>query len=227
MATLAEFKAMFHEITTRVNVLIQQAENYYYKPKLMAARRYEPGGQTFLLIWRTIGFEIAARLYRLLERDARNHHLQALSTMLKDDALLLQMLPSYNRTGKRTEAGLRRARNAIVRDIKTLQKSRVFARMEIFRIRFVAHRQPEPRHLKRLPRSMQKNANVQNMKAADIRELTERVSDICVRIGDLIAYSNFSPETTASLARRDAKDLWEPAPPDEDMLAFLGRKSDA
>lgn len=223
MATLAEFNAMFHEVSTRVNVLIQQAENYYYMPRLMAARRYEPGGQTFLLIWRTIGFEIAARCYRLLERDMRNHHLAALARMLDDDTLLLQMLPTYNRTGKRTEAGLKRTRNAIVRDIRALQRSRVFARIEIFRIRFVAHRQPDPKHLTRLPRSMRKDANVQNMKAADVRELTERISALCVRIADLIGYTNFHPDTVASLARDDAKQLWEPVPPEDDPLHFLKR----
>lgn len=223
MATLSEFTARFLDISLRVNVLVQQAENYYYMPKLMKTRHGALGGQTFLLIWRTFGFEIAARLYRLLERGKVNHHLGALATMLDDDALLVQMLPTYNRTGTRTEAGLKRARNAVVKEIRTLQKSKAFARIEIFRIKFVAHSQPKPFRLDQLPKHMRKDANVENMKAADVRHLTDRIAAVCERIGELIGYTNFSAETTAKLAREDAKHLWEPTPPEDDPLHFLKR----
>lgn len=223
-ATLKEFNAMFHEIALRVSVLIQQTENYYYMNKLMNARLDELGGQTFLLIWRTFGFEIAARLYRLLERDMRNHHLAALAKMLKDDALLVKMLPTYNRTGNRTEAGLKRARNAIIAEIEKLQKSKPFARIEIFRIKFVAHRQPKPTRLDKLPKHMRKDANVEDMKADDVRQLTARIVAVCERIAELIGYTNFGPETIAKLAREDAKHLWEPTPPEDDPLHFLQRQ---
>jgi AbiU2 len=203
MVSIAKFKSASKTVRAHVDVLVQFSEIYYLMSKLKSKKIEEPGGQTFLLLWRAVGFELASRLYRLLEKaDLEHLHLGTLNEMLSDD-LLEELFVAAN---KHSRTAFRRTRNEIAKKLSTLRGSASYGRVAIFRQRFVAHRVTNPRDLKKYPW-----ADVQDLKIADLIYLIEGVGLLTQKIA-VLEGKPFRWKRVAEDASQDAKDLWDPTP---------------
>jgi hypothetical protein len=77
----------------------------------------------------TVGFELVSRIYRLLEKgDDENHHLNRLSKMLSDDALLDELFAA-NKITKRTRAEFGASRDEMAAMLSSLQDSIEYQRI--------------------------------------------------------------------------------------------------
>tara|TARA_R110002051_G_C8731067_1_gene497869 strand:- start:1519 stop:2190 length:672 start_codon:yes stop_codon:yes gene_type:complete len=211
MSTLEDFDELRNDLFSHVDVLIQHSENYYVLCREAAKREPVDGGRAFNLIRRAVGHEIVSRLYRLIEdsNDATNFPL--LMRMLNDDSILQLLMPSFNHDGRQSFADLVGLRDGVLEQFEDVQKSEYFQKVDVYRNRFVAHRVPSPRNLKRYPPS----ANVTELSSAELRWLTDSLAAIANRINYMSARSGFPAEDIARLAQFEAHALWNLKPPAE------------
>lgn len=219
MSTRAEFEAVSRDVRSRVDVLVQLSEVYFLMSDLREKRVHERGGRSFDLLRRATGFELAARLYRLLERGSdKHHHLATLSKMLSSETLLDDLFAAANKSGRKSRAAFGRARDAIAARLFTLQGSIQYQRIEVFRHRFVGHRLPTPGILTKLS----PKADVQDLRTKDLRYVIRRVGALCENVAALEGHGGFRWQVTAELASSDAKALWDD--PADNPLSFLDKR---
>lgn len=211
MSILEDFVELKNDLFGHVDVLIQHSENYYVLCREAAKRVPFEGGRAFDLIRRAVGHEIVSRLYRLIEdsQDATNFPL--LVRMLEDDTTLQMLMPSYNHDDRKSFSDLVRLRDEVLEQFEGVQKSEYFQKIDVYRNRFVAHRVPNPRNLKRYPAS----ANVKELSSAELRWLTDSLAAIADSINYMSNRSGFPAREIAQLAKYEAHALWNLEPPDE------------
>lgn len=209
MITLAEFEKVRADLAGHVDVLIQHSENYYVICREAVNREPEPGGRAFNLIRRAVGHEIVSRLYRLIEGISGGSHFPSMMKQLADDSLLDQIMPVFNYDGRKSLNELILLRDEVLRTFDDISASDEFAKTQIYRHRFVAHRLSQPRDLKRLPPS----ADVTELSSKELRWLTDSLADIVGKVAYMMNRGGFPAADIAQMAQDEAHELWGLEPP--------------
>ena len=209
MPTIEEFENLLADLTLHVDVLIQHSENYYVMCREATNREADGSGRTFNLIRRAVGHEIVARLYRLIEDIPDGTHFSLMMELLSEDQLLGQMMGSFNHDGRKSLADLKALRDEVIQLFESARKSDYFAKTEIYRHRFVGHRIPQPRKLKKLS----PNADVTTLSSAELRWLTDSLSNILDKVSYMVNRGGFPASEIAQIAEDDSHQLWGLEPP--------------
>jgi hypothetical protein len=230
MTSAADFKKVSKDVRASVERLIWLSEIYFVMAELQGKPVSLPGWPTFHVMQRAVGYELVARLFRLLEADTKrnlssekNIHIGRLSKMLSDDALLQAFARSRKNLGREFLTTLRRERTKIASKLAALQKSRAFVRVQVFRHRFVGHRITRPGMLDN-PVPRPRYANAQKLHPKELRWLIAEVGELCERIAALEGSKDFQFLVIANEALRGAKEFWKR--PISAPLSFLDNENE-
>lgn len=222
MVSIGDFEKLRADLTLHVDVLIQHSENYYVMCREAEKREQDSGGRTFNLMRRAVGHEIVGRLFRLIEDSTDGNHFSLLMQYLAADHLLDQMMPKFNHDGSKSLADLKALRDEVLQMFDTVRTSDQFGRTEIYRHRFVGHRVPQPRKLKKLPPT----ADVTTLSSAELRWLTDSIAEILNKVAYMTDRSGFPAKEIAHLAEYEAHEFWGLEPPKSpDLIDYLTGRS--
>lgn len=201
---LDTFDELHQDLRDHVDVLIQMSETYYVLSQLLPERLAQPGGSAFRLLRQALGMEIVGRLYRLIETSDDGRHFHALRDLLSDDALIDEMLPTFNHDGRKSRAELTALRAEILKFIDDIHASDEFKKVDVYRQRYVGHRVPNPRKLAKHGPS----ADVHTLSSADLRRLTDGLAVVCDKVAYARERSMFASNDIAAFAKENALALW-------------------
>lgn len=221
---MSEFKSLNADVAAHVDVLIQHSENYYAVCKKVAASADdEPGRFAMMLARQAIGNELVSRLYRLIKDDADGNNFPLLMAYLRDEKLMLELMSGFNYDGRKTIEELRNHRDSALGLFDDVRSSLRFERVTVYRARYVAHRVPQPRALKKYG----SEADVHSLSAADLRWLSDNLSLVLTKTAYMIDRSDFPADDIGHMAEDEANALWGlPEPKQRHFLADVIGSSD-
>jgi hypothetical protein len=207
--TVSEFKLISDDIAAHVDVLIKHSENYYVICREVPKFDGKLGCKAIYLTKQAIGSEIVSRLYRLIKNDPDAWNFPLLIERLQDDTFLPQLLPSFNHDGRKSLLELKALRDEVTALFAAVQDSSNFKRLSVYRARFVAHRVPYPRDLKKFG----SEADVIDLTSAELRWLTDLLSIILDKVYYMIDRSGFAADDITYEAQDETCALWGVQPP--------------
>ena len=195
----SELLAEIKRIITNVDVLIQLAETFYLMGEQLYDREFKLGGRTFRAVRHALGFEIVARLYRLLDTDTENYGFSGILNRLgtKSTRSMVSKELGY-KTGNTWVF-----RNELQAEFDDIRSSEHYGRVLVFRHRFVGHYQKTPTVLR--DGTVASSADVQNLQKEDVQFVIDATVQLTNKLNSYFKARQFNPETYAELARQDAE----------------------
>ncbi|WP_273145888.1 hypothetical protein [Oceanicaulis alexandrii] len=223
MISISEIRERSVDLAAHVDVLIQHSENYYALSQAVAEARARTGDRARMLTRQAVGSEIVSRLYRLIKNDSDAWNYPWLINHLKGDELLEKLMPTFNHDGRKTFRELVQLRDEVLSLFDKVASSLEFQKLSVYRQKFVGHRVPKPRDL----RKFSPEADVVELSSSELRWLTDVLSVIADRTAYMIDRSSFPADQIAHMAQDEAHALWDlPAPENRKSLKDVYGQTD-